>query len=613
MKLKSLSKVRLHQMTVLFGKSGSGKAEYVENKIYTPDGPKRFGDLKIGDYVFDRFGKPTKVVGTFPQGEIDAYEVTLADGRTVICNDEHIWSTVTSRNSLKDYTLREIIDTGVTIKKGGITRNRFYIPTHSYVQFKEQEVKVHPYLVGTFIANGALRSKPLTLCSNDLFVVEKVAELLGATYKKNSDKNFSYTFRKEGHIIKTEEVFTELLDKYSHEKFIPQEYLFNSVEVRRELLQGLMDNDGSITPNHSGAHPSYYTVSPKLKDDVVFLVRSLGYETHVYEDVREGKRTGYDIGLRIPPRERKSLFTLPRKLKRALAVENNCLRRRYEMVGIAKVTKLDKKLPMMCIKVDNPESLYLSNEFVVTHNTSVINSLPGKTLIIDTDRGLASVSPTDSVDVAECYNWEDVLEAFAIAKTGDYESIAVDHFTNVQELCYKHIMEKYKVDKMQIQHYGEASPLLKGLVDQLVGFSYDGKNVLVLAQEMSINVEEDEGEDVPRVICPNVSPAVRSYLQASARIVAHTQKENKKTFENGKKSIEEVYIAQVAGNPILTTKVTRKPGIEIPNKIKNPTWAKLTKLITGETAKKPAKAKEEEAPVKEEKPKRTKKAKKTEE
>jgi phage nucleotide-binding protein len=600
-------------MTVLFGKSGSGKAEYVENKIYTPDGPKRFGDLKIGDYVFDRFGKPTKVIGTFPQGELDAYEVTLADGRTVICNDEHIWTTVTSRNSLKDHTLRHIIDNGVTINKEGRDHCHFYIPTHSYVQFKEQEISVHPYLVGTFIANGALRSRYLTLSSNDLFVVEKVAELLGATYKKNSDKNFNYTFYKEGHLIKTDEVFTELLDKYSHEKFIPQEYLFNKVEIRRELLQGLMDNDGYVGAEYHGASTSYYTVSPKLRDDVVFLVRSLGYETHVYEDVREGKRTGYDIGLRVPPRERKSLFTLPRKLKRALGVEKNCLRRRYEKVGIAKVTKLDKKLPMMCIKVDNPESLYLSNEFVVTHNTSVINSLPGKTLIIDTDRGLASVSPTDNVDVAECYNWEDILEAFAIAKTGDYESIAVDHFTNVQEMCYKHIMEKYKVDKMQIQHYGEASPLLKGLVDQLVGFSYDGKNVLVLAQEMSINVEEDEGEDVPRVICPNVSPAVRSYLQASARIVAHTQKENKKTFENGKKSIEEVYIAQVAGNPILTTKVTRKPGIEIPNKIKNPTWAKLTKLITGETTKKPAKAKEEEALVKEEKPKRTKKAKKTEE
>ena len=613
MKLKSLSKVRLHQMTVLFGKSGSGKAEYVENKIYTPDGPKRFGDLKIGDYVFDRFGKPTKVVGTFPQGELDAYEVTLADGRTVICNDEHIWTTVTSRNSLKDHTLRHIIDNGVTIHKDGRDHCHFYIPTHSYVQFREQEVKTHPYLVGTFIANGALRSNYLTLSSNDLFVVEKVAKLLGATYKKSSDKNFNYTFRKEGHIIKTEELFTELLGKYSHEKFIPEEYLFNSVEIRRELLQGLMDNDGYIGAEYHGASTSYYTVSPKLRDDVVSLVRSLGYETHVYEDVREGKRTGYDIGVRVPPRERKSLFTLPRKLKRALAVENNCLRRRYEKVGIAKVTKLDKKLPMMCIKVDNPESLYLSNEFVVTHNTSVINSLPGKTLIIDTDRGLASVTPDERYDVAECYTWEDVLEAFAIAKTGDYDSIAVDHFTNVQELCYKFIMEKYNVKQMQIQHYGEASPLLKSLVDQLVGLSYDGKNVLVIAQEMSINVEEDEGSDVPKVICPNLSPALRSYLQASARIIAHTQKENKKVFENGKKSIEEVYIAQVAGNPILTTKVTRKPGIEIPNKIKNPTWAKLTKLITGETTKKPAKAKEEEAPVKEENPKRTKKAKKTEE
>lgn len=613
MKLKSLTKVKLHQLTIVYGRPASGKAEYIDNKIYTPTGPKRFGDLKVGDYVFDRFGKPTKVVGTFPQGELDAYEVTLADGRTVICNDEHIWTTVTSRNSLKDHTLRHIIDNGVSVHKGGKDHCHFYIPTHSAVQFEDKELPVHPYVVGTFIANGALRSRYLTLSSNDLFVVEKVAGILGVTYKKNSDKNFNYTFYKNGHLVNTEEVFSELLGKYSHEKFIPTDYLFSSIENRRELLQGLMDNDGYISPSANGASPSYYTVSPKLADDVVFLARSLGYETYVYVDEREGKHTGYDIGLRVPPRERKSLFTLPRKQERALAVENNCLRRRYEKVGIAKVTKLDKKLPMMCIKVDNPESLYLSNEFVVTHNTTIVNSLPGKTLIIDTDRGLASVNPDERYDVAECYTWEDVLEAFAIANTGDYDSIAIDHFTNVQELCYKSIMEKYKVDKMQIQHYGEASPLLKSLVDQLVGMSYDGKNVLVIAQEMSINVEEDEGEDVPKVICPNLSPALRSYLQASARIIAHTQKENKKTFENGKKSIEEVYITQVAGNPILTTKVTRKPGIEIPNKIKNPTWAKLTKLITGETAKKPTKAKEKEVPVKEEKPKRTKKAKKTEE
>ncbi len=62
----------------------------------------------------------------------------------------------------------------------------------------------------------------------------------------------------------------------------------------------------------------------------------------------------------------------------------------------------------------------------------------------------------------------DVLEAMTYAK--DFDSIAIDHFTNVQELCYKDIMQSEKVKKMQIQHYGEASTRLKALIDELVVF-----------------------------------------------------------------------------------------------------------------------------------------------
>ena len=71
--------------------------------------------------------------------------------------------------------------------------------------------------------------------------------------------------------------------------------------------------------------------------------------------------------------------------------------------------------------------------------SSFINTLPGSVLIIDTDRGLASVEQDERFSVAECTSWADVLEALTYAK--DFDSIAVDHFTNVQELCYKDIME----------------------------------------------------------------------------------------------------------------------------------------------------------------------------
>ena len=72
--------------------------------------------------------------------------------------------------------------------------------------------------------------------------------------------------------------------------------------------------------------------------------------------------------------------------------------------------------------------------------TSFINTMPGNVLIIDTDRGLASVEQEDRFTVAECKSWEDVLEALTYAK--DFDSIAIDHFTNVQELCCKDIMEE---------------------------------------------------------------------------------------------------------------------------------------------------------------------------
>ena len=113
--------------------------------------------------------------------------------------------------------------------------------------------------------------------------------------------------------------------------------------------------------------------------------------------------------------------------------------------------------------------------------TTFINSMPGSVLIIDTDRGLASVEQDDRFSVAECASWNDVIEALSYAK--DFDSIAVDHLTNVQELCYKDIMEANHAKKMQLQHYGEASTRLKALIDELVDLSYQGKNVYVIAQE----------------------------------------------------------------------------------------------------------------------------------
>lgn len=594
MKLQKLTKIKLHTMTSFYGEPGSGKAEYIGNVIHTPSGIKLFGDLKVGDFVFDRFGKPTKVVGIFPQGDLDAYEVELTDGRKGVYNDEHLWGILTSRNNISVKSLKQLMEEGISrIDEKGNTHSIHSIPTHSWVMYEEKPVETDPYVLGAFLANGSLTSKYLTLSTSDEFIVKKVADILGYTYKKNSDKNYNWSFYlEEGQKVKTSDInFYGNLNKLSHEKFIPEEYLVNSKEIRSNLLKGLMDNDGTIGTKQNGCKVGYSTSSEQLMKDFTRLVGSLGYCYGVSEDKRK-ENTNYTIIPQVPNSEKKHLFTLPRKLDRALSVEHNELRKDFKRVGIKAVRPLGKKLPMMCIKVDNAEELYLSNAFIVTHNTTFINTLPGSVLVIDTDRGLASVTPEERFSVAECYTWADVEEAINLAN--DFDSIAIDHFTNVQELLYKDLMAKKNAKQMSLNLYGEASIILRAFIDTLVRLSYSGKNVYVICQQKSVNVEEVTDENVPAQIIPNLMESVSKYLTASSRILGHTERITKSKIVKGNKKVKDFYQVRLAGNPVYNLKVTRKPGLAIPDTIINPTWDELVGLTDGSTQAKNKKAEGEE-------------------
>ena len=222
--------------------------------------------------------------------------------------------------------------------------------------------------------------------------------------------------------------------------------------------------------------------------------------------------------------------------------------------------------------------------------SSFINSLPGSVLIIDTDRGLASVEQDERFSVAECASWTDVIEALSYAK--DFDSIAVDHLTNVQELCYKDIMEANHVKKMLINHYGEASTRLKAFIDELVDLSYQGKNVYVIAQEKNLNIEDVVDENVPAQTVPNLMDSVAKYVTASSRIIGHTERVTKSKIVKGEKKVKDFYQVRLAGNPIYTLKVTRKPGLTIPDTMVNPTWEAVVGLTDGSTQAKTKEVKE---------------------
>ena len=358
------------EVQILLANAGTGKGNWVECKVPTPQGIRRFGDLKEGDYVFDRLGFPTKILKVYPRGFMDAYKVTLSDGRSTVVSLDHLWNVYRGVYSKEIYTLElgQMLSEGVRKEDNRPNRvlgkPRFYVPSHCARQYEEKKVTVDPYVYGAFIGNGCLTSDYLEFSSDDEETVNKVALLMGFDYKKRSVHNYTWDFFKNGRHVRTTDYFTKA---YAKDKYIPDCYKYNSIQTRWELLRGLFDTDGSAVLSEGRLHVSYSTISKRLAEDIKEVLNSLGIVSHIYEDKRDGKNICYNVNVNTTKENKCLLFSLTRKNRICEQASEN--RRHYDRVAIRSIEKLPEKLEINCIWVDNKEHLYQCDEGIVTHNT----------------------------------------------------------------------------------------------------------------------------------------------------------------------------------------------------------------------------------------------------
>lgn len=414
---KTLNGLKGGEMCVLAGRPAMGKACVLTTGIvsfdFESERPVRttMGDIKVGDYVYNRHGKPVKVLGVYPQGELDAYELTFSDGRTAICSADHIWPywQRTRRNGqhtevINNMTLQEMLDKGIyEIKpheKDDPTRrnrSRFSMPINDSVEFPEQKHKLAPYLMGVFLGDGCKNVNGCFELSSELeYHVAQIAEMLGCKGYHKQKTSYSWNFYREKyqggekntclHIWDIDPQYSELLSNtYCGDKYIPQEYLFDSIENRWELLRGLMDTDGTITKEPWRNPLTFNTTSKKLAYDFRSLCNSLGLIAHITENDRRGqtqysngaeyirKSIEYNVSILVPNEMKTKFFTVKHKLERAKeAAEHGAVRgAKYDRIQLKKVEKLPGKQEMVCLMVDDPEHLFLCNDYLVTHNTTL--------------------------------------------------------------------------------------------------------------------------------------------------------------------------------------------------------------------------------------------------
>ena len=383
--------------TCIAGYAGTGKAQPIDTLIPTPEGVKKMGDIKEGDYIFDKDGKPTKVLKIFPQGEIDCYKITLKDGRESFCGEEHLWSYYITKNRLKQKTTLELMESGL---KDSNSCYKFKIPVNKPVEYSKKDFSIHPYMIGAFLGDGCCKQRYLTISSENEEIPNIIGKLIDATPIKNSDKNYNWTFEWNTKTLKvewtggngaqretirtkpkTEDYFLQYEDCLMVKadlKKIPEEYKYGSIEQRYELLQGLMDTDGSIGAKDGHRYNMRFTsISIQLIKDIQEILWGLGYSSTIIKDKRAKKYTStgicYGLNINIPNEEKYKFFKLSRKKEIAEEAKNYHKRKDYTKVAITSIEKMPYKKEMVCFYVDNEEHLYLTNDYIVTHNTTLVN------------------------------------------------------------------------------------------------------------------------------------------------------------------------------------------------------------------------------------------------
>jgi len=285
--------------------AGSGKSTPLDSLIKIPNGWARMGDMQVGTEVIAKDGTTTKVTAIYPQGVLEIFKITFADGRSTECCGNHLWSI--TRTKHHDLNYREVVNTKQLIEylKLPSLCNRLYIDLVDSEKNSDVELPIDPYLLGE--------------CT-----------------------------------------------------VIPNEYLHASTKQRLSLLQGILDTSGAVRDDR---YVLFKTPNEKLALDVQYLVRSLGGIAIMITEP-DGC---YKLSIRY--KKPSELF----RSDKSHLFDYNSGETNGLMLGIISIESIGYK-EAQCISIEHPDHLYVTDHFIVTHNTytslALTNMLPLDNIII---------------------------------------------------------------------------------------------------------------------------------------------------------------------------------------------------------------------------------------
>jgi replicative DNA helicase len=394
-------------LTIVGARPAMGKALALDTPVPTPQGWSTMGTLRVGDQVFDEGGRPCTVRYVSPvfTGH-RCYRVSFDDGSALVADAGHRWLSYDypawkshrererraadparrdprlARDQSARWRLPRVVTTEQMVAEGlraaGGSRPNWYMPLAGALDRPDADLSVDPYVLGCWLGDGTTTSGALTIGDGDAAHFVGELGLRGYRLSRRAGLTWATTpvpgagawqgYRGPGRILARELQHVGLLGGAG--KHIPAPYLRASFKQRLELLQGLMDTDGTVTNGNGTAE--LCLANRGLLEQAWELVCSLGHKPHAIRERRIALPDGREArAWRFCWTPRDPVFRLARKAERLALTASRRRNGRHTRRAVVAVDEVPT-VPVRCIAVDSPSHLFLAGRSMTpTHNTSL--------------------------------------------------------------------------------------------------------------------------------------------------------------------------------------------------------------------------------------------------
>ena len=220
----------------------------LDTPIATIDGWKTMGTINEGDFVFDKNGKPTKVLHVSEIHHNPCYKIKFDNGEEIVADCDHRWEISFSKRKMENGAVHTVFENKVMTtdeisnylstvnKRVGCNIPKIFI--NKPIECEKKELPIDPYVFGCWLGDGNKADGKITNMYDELW-----EEIEKRGYKVGKDVSQGGAGKAQ-----TRTVFglTTALRKLGclKNKHIPDIFMFSSYEQRLDILRGLMDTDG---------------------------------------------------------------------------------------------------------------------------------------------------------------------------------------------------------------------------------------------------------------------------------------------------------------------------------------------------------------------------------